>query len=452
MKAKPVVTISLAVVLCGGLLLAFPTLWMFLLLVLLGLIAVQTSIIRRNLRVIASHAAGKAFTLSAPPALRTPPAAAPQPVHDVSAVLTRELFSRFRQHLESAESPAAASSANAASATVPAAPGPVGPKAGAPQGGAPKAAAPAKPPAPAAPDHLQVDDVADRVAISGGGKGPIPIPKLKPRPNYPPNPRPKVPVKEPEHEEDWFADLRPSPPGAQANKSPMPLPPPTPAADAAPPVPGQDEEASTLLKLAEDGLQRGDLTAAKAALEHYLSLMNAHGATVPWTARRVQSRLAVLDQDAPTAIEAFEAMLKDGYDVKEEAIPALLDQMIAGATPETADPLRVSILLRILALFRQKKDRAAMDRLYRMIEEAQEKVGDERKLVQFLKNHLEIKKVMGESAGQVDLIDQIGNRLFKLGETAAAREYYEMGLKLRAELQQAQPATDTKTGTTTQTA
>jgi hypothetical protein len=94
-----------------------------------------------------------------------------------------------------------------------------------------------------------------------------------------------------------------------------------------------------------------------------------------------------------------------------------------------------------------------MDHLYRLLIEAQERVGDERKLVQFLKNHLEIKKVMGETAGQLELIDQIGNRLFKLGQTAEAREYYELGLKLRAESQQPESApTPAKTGTTPQTA
>jgi hypothetical protein len=94
-----------------------------------------------------------------------------------------------------------------------------------------------------------------------------------------------------------------------------------------------------------------------------------------------------------------------------------------------------------------------MDAVYRLLVEAQERVGDERKLVQFLKNHLEIKKVMGEAAGQLELIDQIGNRLFKLGETAEAREYYELGLKIRADVQQAEQApAATKSGTTPQTA
>ncbi|HEX7927801.1 MAG TPA: hypothetical protein VF678_09425 [bacterium] len=443
MKAKPVVTISLAVILCGGLLLAFPTLWMFLLLVLLGLVSLQMSIIRKHLHVIGRDAAGQGFSISAAPVMHAPPPTAPQPVHDVSAVLNRELFSRFRQHLETAEAPVA--TAPKPAAPVAASPPPVAPKA------VPTPAKPQATPAPAAvAEHLQVDGVADRVAISGSGKGSIP--KLKPRPAYPPDPRPKAPpVKEAESDVDWFADLRPNPLGAQGSKVAVPPPPPAPSQEVATPVAGQDEEASTLIKLAEDGLQRGDIPAAKAALGHYLSLMNAHGSNIPWTARRVQSRVAVMDQDAAAATEAFDAMLKDGYEVKEEAIPALLDQMIAGAKPEIAEQLRVSMLLRILAVFRQGKDRGAMDRLYRMIEEAQEKVGDERKLVQFLKNHLEIKRVMGEAAGQVDLIDQIGNRLFKLGETAAAREYYEMGLKLRAELQQqqpAQPATEPKTGTT----
>jgi hypothetical protein len=448
MKAKPVVTIALAVTLCGGLLLAFPTLWMFLVLVLLGLISAQASLIQRNLHVISRDAAGKAFSLSAPPVMHAPPASAPQPVQDVSAVLNRELFSRFRQHLETAED----ASAPKLKPPPPVAAAPAAPAARLsppPPVKALAAIAPGPPAPQGTPEYLAVDGVSDHVVISGAARAGAS--KVKPRPTYPPNPRPK-PAPEPEQEEDWFADLRPNPPGAVANKKPVPAPPPA-AAEPGPPVPGQDEEAATLLKLAEDALQRADVSAAKAAMGHYVSLMQAHGAAVPWNARRAQVRLAIVEQDAPAALEAFEAMLKEGYEVKEEAVPTLLDQLIAGARPEVADALRVSMLLRVLALFRQNKDRAAMDRLYRLLEEAQEKVGDERKLVQFLKNHLEIKKVMGEAAGQVDLIDQIGNRLFKLGETAAAREFYEMGLKLRAELQQqAQPASEAKSGTTTQTA
>ena len=40
---------------------------------------------------------------------------------------------------------------------------------------------------------------------------------------------------------------------------------------------------------------------------------------------------------------------------------------------------------------------------------------------------------MGDLPGQLELIDQIGNRCYKLGLTEEARQYYEMGLKLREE-------------------
>jgi hypothetical protein len=432
MKAKPVVTTALAVALCGGLLLAFPTLWMFLLLVLLGLVALQAAIVLRNLRIITRDAAGTSFRITTPPVMHVPAAGAPKPVQDVSSVLNRELFSRFRQHLETAESSAQA------------------PTAKAPATGTPPPAALRQPPPTqtrgpesAPPEHLVTDGVADRVAISGAAKAGSA--KLARRQAYPPAPPPKPPATPPEAEEDWFADLRPKLPGAVRKSETAPPPPPSPESAV---HAGQDEEAATLLKLAEEGLQRDDLTAAKAAFGHYLSLMDANGAVVPWNARRVQCRLAALEQDAAGAIDAFEAMLKVGFEVKEENVPALLEQMTAGCKPEIGEPLRVSMLLRILAVFRQNKDRAAMDRLYRLVEDAQEKVGDERKLVQFLKNHLEIKKVMGDTAGQLELIDQIGNRLFKLGETAEAREYYEMGLKLRAELKQTQPAAEARPGTT----
>ena len=52
--------------------------------------------------------------------------------------------------------------------------------------------------------------------------------------------------------------------------------------------------------------------------------------------------------------------------------------------------------MRILAVFRATRDQRAMDRCYGWIEDAQEQVGDERRLLQYLRNHLEIRKVLGD--------------------------------------------------------
>ena len=101
------------------------------------------------------------------------------------------------------------------------------------------------------------------------------------------------------------------------------------------------------------------------------------------------------------------------------------------------------MLLKLLAVFRQVSDRTAMDRIYVMIESAQEQSGDEKKLIQYYKNHLEIKAVLEDVEGQLDLIDQIGNRYYKLGDTEAARNFYEQGLKLR----EAQEAASEEAGT-----
>ena len=103
----------------------------------------------------------------------------------------------------------------------------------------------------------------------------------------------------------------------------------------------------------------------------------------------------------------------------------------------------MALLVKALSAFRQAGDREAMDRLYGRIEAAQEAAGDERKLIQYYKNHLAIKEVLGDAEGRLELIDKIGKRYFKLGDTAPAKEYYEMGVKLRAELD---PATAPENG------
>jgi tetratricopeptide (TPR) repeat protein len=160
-----------------------------------------------------------------------------------------------------------------------------------------------------------------------------------------------------------------------------------------------------------------------------------------------------LGNEPQAALDAFDAMTKAGFVLNPDAVPALIDGFVEGLPGDTGDSLRVSLLLKMLAVFRQEQNRQAMDQVYRLIIETQERLGDERKLVQFLKNYLEIKKVMGEIPGQLELIDQIGNRLFKLGDVAEAREYYELGLKIRADQQQADlTRTTAKPGTTPQTA
>ncbi len=472
MKPKPLLTALLAMALSGGLLWAFPTLWMGLVLVLLGLLAAQATLIRRSLSVVRAEYGAPPLRVSR--ALEGPaatPAFANQNGSSAKPALDPAAFARFRAHLETVEQQRGLRPETAkAEAVQVAAPAKV-----ASANGIPAQAAPGDPLA------KESAGVADRVALSGKGSASAaptpPTPKVKSASTYGPQrrvvmpgakpgpapriaPKPAAPpeaellAEEPE-EIDLFEDLRPTRQGTLPAKASSPLPPPP--DDVGEAIRGEPEaapsgdEAASLLKLAEDAFRRGDSEAARAALDQHLSLVPVERVT--WPAHRLQVRLSAAAPQPQLALDAFEAMLKAGFPLKEEGVPALLDELLGGAQPDIADSLRVSLLLKVLAAFRQSNNRAAMDQVYRLLIEAQEHVGDEPKLVQFLKNHLEIKKVMGEVAGQLEIIDQIGNRLFKLGETAEAREYYELGLKLRADLQKADSApTAAKTGTTPQTA
>ncbi len=239
---------------------------------------------------------------------------------------------------------------------------------------------------------------------------------------------------------DGGVDGRTASPDAHPSPGEAPQPPPDEVTDALAARAGDSpekgkaelaEEAAALLHLAEEAGRRGVWERLRASLKNYLDHLADAPELVDWRARRLQVRLAVNDRATGPALQAFEEMLTAGYQPDVDVTPGLLEEMLDGGERKLADTLRVSMLVRILAAFRQRRDQPAMDRAYSWIEAAQERVGDEKRLLQYLKNHLEIRKAMDNVPGQLELIDQIGNRCFKLGLTDEARTYYEMGLKLR---------------------
>ncbi|MBI3994331.1 MAG: hypothetical protein HY342_13735 [Candidatus Lambdaproteobacteria bacterium] len=418
MTRSIILGLLLTVAVLIGLLLLFPATWVATIFVLLGLATAQVVLVRRHLRrvppweqeeappvpaEIGGAEVGGVGTSTATAA----PGAVPQTIGS-------EAFSRFRAQLASAEK------------------------------SLPSGTTGRPPPPPATPD-----DVQDRVQLSSGARGRgVTMQSL----------REPHPAERDSLEEDIFSDLR-TDPGKLA-------PPPTPPIPKRPPVTVHadalevldepaggvtSEDSTTLLKLIDEALSRGDQDGARAGLQNYFAALAATPQAVDWRAQRAALRLAALERQPAKVTEAFELMLKAGYELAEEPFQALLDELLAGMSPGDAGPLRVSLLVRALAVFRQQNDRPAMDRLYRHIEEAQAGIGDEEKLVRFLKNHLEIKKVMQDLPGQLDIMDQIGNRLYRMGQTDAAREYYEQGLKLRAELE-AREAADQEAAQTANTA
>lgn len=480
MKPKPLLTGLVALLLSGGLLWAFPTVWMGLVLVLLGLLTALATLIRRSLSIVPTHqGAPPVRVVRMVESTGAGSSFANQDGTPAKPVLDPAAFARFRAHLESVEQQRGMKAADPNADAKPSA-------ARAVPDGAPLAAKPAASPVPGDPLAGPSSSVMDQVALSARSATAAPLPatpKVKSPPTYGPQrrtvsssavspsaaspaaasptgkakPAPEVASKQETQsapdaaeEVDLFEDLRPNRKGTLPAKARSRGP----ARDVIREIPERErpsDEAVALLKMAEDANRRGDLRASRAALDQHLVLVPADKVTS--AAHRLNLRLAAHEGRPQLALDSFDAMVKAGFALKEDAVPALLDEALEGVLPDLSDSLRVSLLLKALAIFRQGGDRPAMDLMYRLLIEAQERVGDERKLVQFLKNHLEIKKVMGESAGQLELIDQIGNRLFKLGQTAEAREYYELGLKLRAETKQAESApTPAKTGTTPQTA
>ena len=194
---------------------------------------------------------------------------------------------------------------------------------------------------------------------------------------------------------------------------------------------GLAEEAATLLRMADEAATRQDWESAQAGLTNYLAHLADRPDMIHWRARHLETRLAIRQGRDGAALQGFEAMLQTGFAPQVQAVPSLLDELLTGADDAKAPGMRVSMLVRLLTLFRRQRDHQAMDQAYIWIVEAQEQVGDERRLLQYLKNHLEIRKALGDQDGQLELIDQLGNRCYRLGLTEEARTYYEMGLRIR---------------------
>jgi hypothetical protein len=472
MKRVPVFSVLVALVILAGFLLLFPVEWVGLLVLLLALIVSLVVLVRRHLHPI--EAAPEARTArptepvtaeAAPPAAEpvtaapvtseaAPPAAEPAeetaPRQPAPAPFAPELFSRFQAHLESAERSAGEEAGEPPAETEPP-PDPAAPT-------------PEPPEAEAEPPEA----AGDRVVLSAAARRQAKAPRARamaPPADQAAKREAPSPSGGTAGEEDLFADLRPAPVEPDAGAPPAEERPAAgkgrekkaPRGAVSPAAQGGDEieaslqkpqpseaprmeEGAMLLKMAEDALAQQDRAGAQAGLEQAVALYEALPGGVPWRARMVQARLAALDRDFPVVVEAYEQFLKHHPELEEADYLAPIEQLASPLAGEEAAALRVSLLLKVLAVLRQANDRRGMDRVYDLIEAAQEEAGDEQKLIQYYKNHLEIKKVLEDVDGQLGLIDRIGNRYYKLGDTQAAREFYEQGLKLRGDQEAAAEA------------
>jgi len=496
MKRRTLVALLVTAAVIGGMLLLFPAEWVGLLIALLILLTAQAALILRHTRVVpgaADSSPRPRFSTSmlqgqsvarrsAAPAADAAPSVAPaEAPAGAATVPAPDVFSRFRAHLETmergapraAEAPPAVGEAGRATQaegdTVAdrvelssAAKGQAG--AGAQAAASSKHVGPTEASPPAA---IAESRGAGTVATGAPSDAPPQPPRIgaaQPRKagaaRGPARPELSEMLKAGGHEDeepDLFADLRPDiavgragPAGGKSAETAMPAAPPRDEvgealARAREPQAIRDEGAA-LVRIAEEALDSGNLSHAKALLDQYEALVSDAPALASWEAARAQLRLAAREARPEAVAPLFQAMLDRGYAPREESLDGEIDALLDGIAPESKAPAKVALLVKALAPFRQAGDRAALDRLYARIEAAQETASDPRRLIQFYKNHLAIKEALGDVKGQLSLIDHIGNRYFQLGDTAPAKEFYEKGMKLRLEMEQARSAVGAEAG------
>ena len=394
----------------GGLAYFFPWEWVGLMAVLLALLIAQTALFVKHLHPIRPMGGNRPNPLVG----RTVGELTGNTRDGASKpAFSPEVYSRFRAHLEGAET----QPATLRGTTL------VDPS--------------AKTPPPKASPKANEDEGVS-VSLSGQAKKPMPRPNpygspgaaKKPAPGKAPPPPPAEMVEEAGSalpQGDLFEDLRPKLEDAAPEK-----PASAPVTPDRPPPAAKGEELS-VLRSAKEALARGEPQKAREALAQHRAMLERHPELSHWKAWQEAAKLSVELGDHAEAGKAFHAMLSAGYPLQQAEVGALMDTLLGQAKSVPAARLKVTLLQTVLAMFRQSGDRNAMDAVYTLMEEAQEGADDDKKLIQFYKNHLEIRKALGKKDGQLELMDKIGNRFFKMGDTEGAREYYELALRLQQE-------------------
>ncbi|MDH4121857.1 MAG: hypothetical protein OEV94_09160 [Deltaproteobacteria bacterium] len=195
------------------------------------------------------------------------------------------------------------------------------------------------------------------------------------------------------------------------------------------------EDAAALLDAFDRAVLRRDAQAARESYEKFESLaakdaLLGRGA-LGRRGEEARVRLAVTEGDPSEAAAMLETLLEDWPAPEPAELEELMGRLTEGADPAQRPALRVNLLLKVLAIHRKSANQGAMDQVYGLIVGAQEQAGDPKRLVQFLKNQLALKKALGDTQGQTALADRLGKELFRLGDNEGAKEYYEMAIGLK---------------------
>ena len=153
---------------------------------------------------------------------------------------------------------------------------------------------------------------------------------------------------------------------------------------------------------------------------------------------RLQALLALHDTHPEAAAHHLQAWLKLAPLTVEEL------QDLWQALPKTASQKlqRLAKKCTLESFIQHAKKHQNHDKLqqaYSLMTSLLHDWGEELALIECLRQQLQLRERLGDIAGQLELIDRLGNRYYKLNKTNEAKACYKAGLKLKSQLESPHP-------------
>ena len=197
-----------------------------------------------------------------------------------------------------------------------------------------------------------------------------------------------------------------------------------------------EAESKALLQMAESAYAAKQWSSVYESLQNYfqaLAQMNEE----PTVRTRYMFILSCLQVDNLASIgDHLQPLLRDQTFVKDPDYPLILEEMSQGLEKKQEYSFALLSLQSLLNHHRQQLNRIEMDQVYLRIEKALEMLGEGGRLIKVYENHLEIKRILKDRLGEIELLDAIGTQFYKMGNKEKSREYYEESLQLKNAKQQ----------------
>jgi len=117
----------------------------------------------------------------------------------------------------------------------------------------------------------------------------------------------------------------------------------------------------------------------------------------------------------------------------KEYLP-LLEERIDEYVKVDLEEQAVPFLLTALSVYKAQEDHLRMEGVYISLEKAYTRLKDDKALAQCLNGHLGVKRKLKDYPGQLELLDELGKRLYDQGNQKASRQCYEESLVVKQQM------------------